>query len=1305
MKQPLHTKILTRLLGQMSRKLGSSTLALVILLALGNTSIYGQVDCNVTMACNDGVQVSLDTDCLAEIFPDMILEDPAYDNSFYTVIVMDMEGNTLPSNVMNASHIDQEFQVSITLDGCSATCWGTITIEDKLPPVIMDCNDIVLDCDADTSPGAVPGPTASDACGSVTMTSTDSIEDLPCSDPYGRIITRTYIVTDNSGNTASCEQTISLLRATLADVKFPPNYDDIENPVFNCDINIPLLPNGAPSPEFTGYPTGVECNNIQFYYTDVVFDLCGASVKVLRQWVVIDWCTGEEITDNQIIKIVDNQPPVCTSQPDFIDMIGTDPGLCTGTYEVPAPIIIFECSDWDYIVGYKLRDENGNPFENPIYDNVTLGSNGLYSISGLPQDTSWIVYTITDACGNVTQCFTEVFVEDDEAPTPVCEGYTVITLDNSGHADLYATSVDDHSTDNCEVTDMQIKRVTNNCGHPEDLTFGEKVYFCCADVGMENTVIFRVFDAAGNYNDCVVNVSVQDKLDPTITCPGDVTLSCGSDYSNLALTGGSATAEDNCNVIITHQDFPNLNDCGLGVVTRRFTATDPQGRTATCTQRIRLVDFDPFNEGDIQWPFDMTINACSAGAASPDELNSKPGITNDDCSDIAMSYDDKLFYDLEGICIKVVRTWRVIDWCDVLDPQNPIFFDHVQQISIDNSVAPVFQTGCFNRSEDAPSGECSAVVDVVVEAEDDCTPANLLEYSYTVDYDNNGSINKSGAGNNATGVYPTGTHKVVFTAIDACDNEQTCTFFVTVRDTKPPTPICYAELTWGLDEDGQAVVWASDFNLKSEDSCDSEDDLLYSFNQQGTQTSLNFDCSDLDNGVAQAIELDMYVIDTDGNYSYCSVILNLQDSEANDACTDSDGVTGQVAGRIINDHSEGIENLEVALENVDAPQNAQDVTDEEGAYIFESLGMYDHYQVQPVSADDYRNGISTLDLVMIQRHILKLNEFDSPYQLIAADINKSNSISASDLIMLRKVILGVKDNFDVNTSWRFVPSTHEFIDVESPWGFPENVVLDELYLDQMDVDFVGVKVGDVNGTATSNLKEEEATVRNTDVLILNTFDQKFKAGDEVIVNIASTEDRNIMGMQYTLNFDPSVVAYKGLAGLALPLKDYHVATNRLRNGELAVSLDIAYGVEIFEHDGLFSFSFTALQDGSIADVISITSDVIQVEAYETSGQTIGLELMVEERDDANADGFMVYQNSPNPFKEETSIAFHLPQQANVMITIYDVTGKRIYKENNSFDAGTHRWNINKQSLNASGVLYYTIKAGEYAATKKMILIQ
>ena len=697
----------------------------MLLFMLGSLHVSAQVDCSTTMACNDGVQVSLDTNCEAVIAPDMMLEDPLYSDNEYTVTVRKLDGTIVPNATVDYSYVNQTLEVQVTLTDCGNSCWGLIRIEDKLPPVILQCLDYEVDCDDNTAPGqgVVPFPTASDACSAISnLDYVDEVSVLQCTDQYVKQIVRTWSVFDEQGNEANCTQMINVLRATVGSITFPPNYDDLDEDAFSCGDILNLLPNGAPSPDQTGRPAGANCPNIQTYYEDVIFNICGNSIKVLRKWLVVDWCTGQERTENQIIKILDDLAPITPSTPGVdVVVIPTEPGECTATFEVPDPIVEFECSDYTYTVAYKTRDENGDPLENPITTNVRPNGPGQYKIIDLPQDTTWIIYTLTDACGNVSQSFIEALVVDEEAPTPVCEGYTVVSLEDQGWADVYATSIDDGSFDNCGVTKLEVKRLTNTCGFPSDLQFGEKVNFCCNDVGKGYIkVIMRAYDAGGLYNDCIVNVTVQDKINPTITCPGLVTIDCEDDYEDLSIVG-QAVAEDNCSAVVTYVDNKNLNDCGIGTIIRTWTATDPQGRKATCQQTIIVGEDNPFTENDINWPGNLEVEGCDASEVSPETLNSKPEVNGQNCINVAISYEDDIFYSVPDYCIKVIRHWKVTDWCSY-NPQSPTYFTYTQKIGILNNTVPTITSNCTSKTINAELGQCEATISEVVEATDDCTP-------------------------------------------------------------------------------------------------------------------------------------------------------------------------------------------------------------------------------------------------------------------------------------------------------------------------------------------------------------------------------------------------------------------------------------------------------------------------------------------------------------------------------------------------------------------------------------------------------
>jgi|GEM_PF-2250635 len=81
------------------------------------------------------------------------------------------------------------------------------------------------------------------------------------------------------------------------------------------------------------------------------------------------------------------------------------------------------------------------------------------------------------------------------------------------------------------------------------------------------------------------------------------------------------------------------------------------------------------------------------------------------------------------------------------------------------------------------------------------------------------------------------------------------------------------------------------------------------------------------------------------------------------------------------------------------------------------------------------------------------------------------------------------------------------------------------------------------------------------------------------------------------------------------------------------------------------------------------------------------------------------QNYPNPFNPSTTIKYQLPSKSLVHLNVYNVLGKEVAKiVNKEQSAGNYAVNFNAQSL-ASGIYFYTIRAGSYTATGKMMLLK
>jgi len=90
--------------------------------------------------------------------------------------------------------------------------------------------------------------------------------------------------------------------------------------------------------------------------------------------------------------------------------------------------------------------------------------------------------------------------------------------------------------------------------------------------------------------------------------------------------------------------------------------------------------------------------------------------------------------------------------------------------------------------------------------------------------------------------------------------------------------------------------------------------------------------------------------------------------------------------------------------------------------------------------------------------------------------------------------------------------------------------------------------------------------------------------------------------------------------------------------------------------------------------------------------------------------YTLHQNYPNPFNPITSLRYDLPEQAQVTLTIYDLTGRKVTQlVNTNQDAGYRsvQWNATDMHGKpvSAGVYLYQIRAGEFVQTRKMVLLK
>ena len=127
------------------------------------------------------------------------------------------------------------------------------------------------------------------------------------------------------------------------------------------------------------------------------------------------------------------------------------------------------------------------------------------------------------------------------------------------------------------------------------------------------------------------------------------------------------------------------------------------------------------------------------------------------------------------------------------------------------------------------------------------------------------------------------------------------------------------------------------------------------------------------------------------------------------------------------------------------------ITNAEGEFIVTGINRNGTYHITPSKNDNQLNGVSALDLLAIQKHLLGKDTFDFPWQHVAADATNNQQTSIGDVAVLLRLLLGKISFLPSSPSWRFEPTV---IDINTiPVGGSSAVL------------FQAIKIGDVNGNA------------------------------------------------------------------------------------------------------------------------------------------------------------------------------------------------------------------------------------------------
>lgn len=484
----------------------------------------------------------------------------------------------------------------------------------------------------------------------------------------------------------------------------------------------------------TGVATATDgCSRATVTYSDSETATCGSTRVVTRTWTATDEC-GNAVSKAQTITVRDLTPPMitCPANRTLEYPANTAPastGVATAVDGCGSAIVTFS-------------------------DIVTTNCGNSIVIA-----RTW---TATDDCNNRASCTQTITVRDTIAPVIACP--PSVTLECPAITTTNATGVATATDAGGTVTITYADTTTANCG--DTYTISRR---------------WTATDLCNNSSSCTQTITVRDTTPPIINCPGDLTL----EYPAVTTTNatGVATAIDTCSsAIITFVDSVTNSCGGTKTIARRWTATDPCGNSASCTQIISVRDT---TAPVITIPQNLTLD-CPANTAPSATGNAT---STDASGNAAITYVDSVTPSC-GNSYVISRRWKATDACDNSS-------SGTQTITVRDITAPVLTI--------PPSVTLDCPAD---------TSTNNAGFATAVDTCGSATVTFSDSVVNNCG--NTKTISRTWRATDQCGNSSTGVQTITVRDLTPPVLTYPADL---VVECGASTAPSATGNATALDAC------------------------------------------------------------------------------------------------------------------------------------------------------------------------------------------------------------------------------------------------------------------------------------------------------------------------------------------------------------------------------------------------------------------------------------------------------------------------------------------------------
>jgi hypothetical protein len=406
------------------------------------------------------------------------------------------------------------------------------------------------------------------------------------------------------------------------------------------------------------------------------------------------------------------------------------------------------------------------------------------------------------------------------------------------------------------------------------------------------------------------------------------------------------------------------------------------------------------------------------------------------------------------------------------------------------------------------------------------------------------------------------------------------------------------------------------------------------------------------------------------------------------------GISGEVclstkltiSGRIEKPNGSPVGSVEVNL-NGGIHQNY--ITSTNGAFEFEvDAGL--KYELVPERDGDDRNGVSGIDVLLMQRHLLFLKRFDSPYQWVAADLNNDGAVTGVDLLLLRRLILFITPEFQFVNSWKFVDKAYDFPSANPlSMAYPEIISYILLNNSQSNQDFIAVKMGDLDNSA--NLKSSESQKNKSMCQSLIIDNKNVTSGDTISVKFKAQSFENIAVLTSELKFDKQKLTFDSFVSSDLEgLNESNISSALLEEGFLLINWvsNSGLGINLTNDSDVFTLKFICLANTNLKEAISMTNVNINSEMVDGDLSSICLDLMYNSTSAYETVDFKTEKFPyPNPFKKSLILELNSIERQNTRLYLTDINGNIVKNEQQWLNTGSNRIEINFENDNLSNGVY------------------